>query len=299
MVDFFKSAIGCSYGRSYTYKYGVKDRLNNIIIPPRFDSCREFKNGFAAVRIGNLWGFVREDGLEITCPTFDKVEDFESGVARVTKNSLMTLLGENGKIISPFNYYFIGEFYNNHAPAKLHKNGARWSIIDTSMHEVVSDLQLPHDGYTVLSYDDGYILSYCSYSDEDRPTVYYYTVYNKQGVAVATIERNSCYEKSVFPKRVILDCVSEYPECVYGIKDSLSRKELIQTVKPLLLSKYTALIGSAQTEYEVNGYTNEFNKIINTLESADNISQSITAHDISLSSKKSDAIKNLKKLVDQ
>ena len=47
------------------------------MIEPQFEKTRDFKNGYAAVQKGGLWGFVDKTGKWVIEPTFDKARDFE------------------------------------------------------------------------------------------------------------------------------------------------------------------------------------------------------------------------------
>ena len=69
------------------------------IVKSKYQSCRDFCNGFAAVCKGNKWGFVDKNGKEIVAPKYDEVENFKGDKAKVTLKGKSSYLGKDGKPI--------------------------------------------------------------------------------------------------------------------------------------------------------------------------------------------------------
>ena len=44
---------------------------------PQYDGSRDFKNGYAAVKKGELWGIIDKSGKVIIEPKFDGIKDME------------------------------------------------------------------------------------------------------------------------------------------------------------------------------------------------------------------------------
>jgi hypothetical protein len=66
-------------------KWGYTDKYKNIVIPFIYDAARPFYEGAAAVKKDSLWGFIDEDGKNITQLSYNNVSDFKNGYASVQK----------------------------------------------------------------------------------------------------------------------------------------------------------------------------------------------------------------------
>ena len=77
--------------RALDRRVGFLDTRGAWIVPAEYDDAFDFQGGFAAVRVGRLWGFVGHDGKLAIPPSFDRVNSFLDGLARVE----VTLPGEN------------------------------------------------------------------------------------------------------------------------------------------------------------------------------------------------------------
>ena len=71
---------------------GYADPSGKFAIKPHFEMCREFREGFAAVKIGGKWGFIDPLGKLVVDPVFDEVSDFSDGVARFGKEDRQSAL---------------------------------------------------------------------------------------------------------------------------------------------------------------------------------------------------------------
>lgn len=61
-----------------------KDKL--IVIPTKYDTVRDFKNGYACVEVNKKWGVIDTDCNEIFEPQFDYISDFIGGTAKFKEN---------------------------------------------------------------------------------------------------------------------------------------------------------------------------------------------------------------------
>ncbi len=64
-------------------KVGVIDQTGRFAIDPRFESARDFSEGFAVVRVDGRWGFIRSDGTFTVPPRFDAAASFREGLAAI------------------------------------------------------------------------------------------------------------------------------------------------------------------------------------------------------------------------
>ena len=64
--------------------WGFADVSGEIMIEPKYQAAKSFRNGLAAVRIGSLWGFINQDDeLVIPCQYYDTGYFNEAGVCPV------------------------------------------------------------------------------------------------------------------------------------------------------------------------------------------------------------------------
>ena len=61
-----------------------QDKL--IVIPTKYDTVRDFKNGYACVEVNKKWGVIDTDCNEIFEPQFDYISDFIGGTAKFKEN---------------------------------------------------------------------------------------------------------------------------------------------------------------------------------------------------------------------
>lgn len=67
----------------YKIKCGVIDTQGNMVVPPIYDSIRNFNHGWAIVELQDSYGFIRRDGQVMIEPQFDQAEDFSEDLAAV------------------------------------------------------------------------------------------------------------------------------------------------------------------------------------------------------------------------
>ena len=47
------------------------------VIPPKFKAVRDFKNGYAAVQLDDLWGLINKEGEWVLDPEYEALRDME------------------------------------------------------------------------------------------------------------------------------------------------------------------------------------------------------------------------------
>ena len=58
-------------------KFGWLNSKGEWAIKPQYDGARDFKNGYAAIQKGKLWGIIDKDGKVVIEPKFDGIKDME------------------------------------------------------------------------------------------------------------------------------------------------------------------------------------------------------------------------------
>lgn len=73
--------------------WGFVDAEGNVMINPQYEEAKSFSNGYAAVKINGLWGFIDEENHQVIEPQFDGAKDFStSGTVYVQQNDAWKLL---------------------------------------------------------------------------------------------------------------------------------------------------------------------------------------------------------------
>lgn len=86
-------------------KYGFINRQQVMVITPKFEDVRLFKNNYAAVKLNSGWYFINKQGQKITNTTYEAVSDFdENGYAIVYKDKMYGIINEQGQHIVPVKY---------------------------------------------------------------------------------------------------------------------------------------------------------------------------------------------------
>lgn len=119
------AAVGTSNG------YGFIDTTGAMIIPPRFEDCKPFSEGYAAVLIkgeligvaGNrspsLWGFVDRAGKMVIPASFPQVESFSDGLAIVKRGRLHGAIDRSGTLVVPMIYKQMSSYSDGRAAVLL------------------------------------------------------------------------------------------------------------------------------------------------------------------------------------
>ncbi len=75
------------------------DKSGNAITTSRFDRGRDFSEGLAPVRVGELWGFIDKKGNIVVAPKFEDAEPVSSGLSRIRKGTLYGYADKSGQVV--------------------------------------------------------------------------------------------------------------------------------------------------------------------------------------------------------
>lgn len=80
-----------------------------------FQECRDYSEGFFAVKIKKKWGFVNRTGSICIKPVFEEVESFHDGLAVVSVNGKYGFIDTTGKIACEPVFAYATSFKNGYA----------------------------------------------------------------------------------------------------------------------------------------------------------------------------------------
>lgn len=108
------------------------------VIALRYDGAGSFREGLAAVKTGEKWGFIDQKGQEVVPPKYDDVHHFREGFAAVCMGDWKTgkwgFIDRTGKEIVPPKYDDAYAFCEGLALVLLED---QFGFIDTAGHEIV------------------------------------------------------------------------------------------------------------------------------------------------------------------
>lgn len=122
------------------YKRGYVDSKGKIIIEPKYDECKEFSEGLAAVCLGDYWGFVDKSGKEITAIKYRNAHNFSEGLAPVYLDERCGYIDKSGNTVIEHKYTFGGTFSEGLASVFVISDSGVYksSYIDKEGKEVIS-----------------------------------------------------------------------------------------------------------------------------------------------------------------
>ena len=96
-------------------KFTYVDREGHILAQ-RYDSVRDFSEGFAPVRVGKTWGFIDKSGTLVIAPKFDDAEGFHGGLAKIAVAGLFGYADKSGAIVIAPQFKDADSFSDDFAP---------------------------------------------------------------------------------------------------------------------------------------------------------------------------------------
>ncbi len=83
------------------HKAGFIDTLGKLVIPIQYHDIRDFKEGLAAFREKDGWGFIDKTGKVVIKPQFEQIEykGFSNGLCRAKKNHQWGYINKKGEFV--------------------------------------------------------------------------------------------------------------------------------------------------------------------------------------------------------
>lgn len=119
-------------------KWGMVDKKNNLIVPFKYDDkdcIRPFRNGYAAIKVNERWGFVNLKGIEVIAPEYDRVNDFALSYFEVKYLGKWGIIDSNRVYKIPLLYDNLEKISDQYFAAK---RGSFWGIININ-NKIICD----------------------------------------------------------------------------------------------------------------------------------------------------------------
>ncbi len=159
-----------------------KKKRADLAINFQFDEIGGYAEGLFAVKQGDKWGFIDENGKTAVPFNFDEYENFKNGVAAVSIRDQWQIINKKGSLLSNSNYDKI-ELKDRHI--KVSKN-RKWGLLDYDLKPVAPII---HGSFTILSNNTLRITG---------GPAYYYGVNDFQGKTIIPTEYKNITESEGF-----------------------------------------------------------------------------------------------------
>ena len=143
--NYGKVVDGLIPARDSTYKFGVVDTNNNIVVPFKYDWVCSFSDNRASVKKSDAEGYINEKGEEIIPCQFKFAGRFKNGIADVwsanrNMNDNPEQIDTIGNFINKQNdkQHFVDVMYFLDGIALVKNYDGKWGFIDKSGHEIIA-----------------------------------------------------------------------------------------------------------------------------------------------------------------
>lgn len=131
-ITLYPASIKTSAGT----KWGYMSDEGIFKIVPQYDYAANFQNnGTAIIGIGSLQGFIDEKNKYIVPPKYQSIREFSEGLAIASDNEGSKVIDEAGKILTKKVYSFIGDYKNNRAVYS--PDGSFYGYLDENGNEII------------------------------------------------------------------------------------------------------------------------------------------------------------------
>jgi hypothetical protein len=85
-------------------KYGFVNKEGKVVVPLIYDESSTMSEGYAPIRLGEVWGYVDSNGKVTIEPTYNDALCYHDGLAAVKKNGKWGFINYEGKLDIPFSF---------------------------------------------------------------------------------------------------------------------------------------------------------------------------------------------------
>lgn len=145
--------------------WGYIDKKGRWLVSPTYTDAVNFSEGYAAVKQGQKVGFINTEGALVVPPTRTGVGNMESGRALIVENEAFGFIDTTGAVVIPATLKWAEPFSDGLAPVSLSGNLAGFMGLDGTLaiSEKYQKVGRPSEGLIAVS-EDGESFSYIDYS---------------------------------------------------------------------------------------------------------------------------------------
>jgi hypothetical protein len=96
-------------------KFGILDSLGNLIADDKFDALYRYSEKRCVYQRGEFWGYLKDNGEELTPPLFPLAWDFRNRRARIIANGGIGFIDTVGSLVVPNRFIEVRDFYEGYA----------------------------------------------------------------------------------------------------------------------------------------------------------------------------------------
>ena len=148
-ADFKNGIANVSLSHDYfdIDKKGQRIKKEEVVVKPvkievqqkKYEQVFFSKDGYRKVKLNNKYGFINEEGVEITAIEYDDVWDFYEGMAAVKKDGKMGFINEKGKLVVAAKYLAADMFINGKARVAAGEYPTiKYGYIDKTGKEIIA-----------------------------------------------------------------------------------------------------------------------------------------------------------------
>jgi len=117
--------------------WGYMNTIGECVIKPQFHDASGFSEKYASVKLNNKWGFINTDGIFAINPQYDGAKDFCSKLAPVKKDNDWGYINSKGELVIDYQFEDANDFSGDFAAVK---SGNKWGFINKDGKYVVNPL---------------------------------------------------------------------------------------------------------------------------------------------------------------
>lgn len=137
---------GLAYVKSVPFTGFINQKDERVIeLKEEYSEVRPFKDGMAAVKKNEKWGFINKQGIVSVPIVYDNVCDFSEGLAAVEQNGKCGFVDKSGRVVIPTKYEPVSadiKFQNGYA--EVFENGYKSNMFNLSFES-----RKEFDGYAM------------------------------------------------------------------------------------------------------------------------------------------------------
>ena len=108
--------------------WGYINTSGDLVIKPQFHEASEFSQGYAAVKLNEKWGFINSKGVIVINPQYDEAKGFYGKLAPIKSGDSWGYINTKGELVIEYQFDDANSFTGDYATTKM---GNKWGFINT------------------------------------------------------------------------------------------------------------------------------------------------------------------------